>query len=155
MVLLGLVCNLWLVREGWQQELGALDVRWTLRYALWGFTLMVFGVQTVFGSFFLGLLRLTADRRKKDRGEEPSAQRQQVQKRKHLLALRARGDSWPHRGGSFPMSEPRAWKRPPNAVSLLCLVLLAAAYFSPPADLDFTWQIRTGEHIVRTGQLRV
>jgi hypothetical protein len=67
LVLLGLVCNLWLVREWWRQELGALDVSWTLRYALWGFTLMVFGVQTVFGSFFLGLLRLTADRRKKDR----------------------------------------------------------------------------------------
>jgi hypothetical protein len=64
LVLLGLVCNLWLVREWWRQELGSLEVRWTLRYALWGFTLMVFGVQTVFGSFFLGLLRLSADRRK-------------------------------------------------------------------------------------------
>jgi hypothetical protein len=52
------------------------------------------------------------------------------------------------------MSAPPAWKRPPNAVSLLFLALLAAAYLSPPADLDFTWQIRTGEHIVRTGQLR-
>jgi hypothetical protein len=46
------------------------------------------------------------------------------------------------------------FRRPPNAVSLLLITLLAAAYFSPPADLDFTWQIRTGEHIVRTGQLR-
>jgi hypothetical protein len=64
LVLLGLICNLWLVREWWHQELGGLDVRWTLRYALWGFTLMVFGVQAVFGSFFLGLLRMTADRRK-------------------------------------------------------------------------------------------
>jgi hypothetical protein len=53
------------------------------------------------------------------------------------------------------MPEPPAWKRPPNAVSLLCIVLLAAAYFSPPADLDFTWQIRTGEYIVHTGQLRI
>jgi hypothetical protein len=52
------------------------------------------------------------------------------------------------------MSEPPAWKRPPNAVSLLFVVLLAATYFSPPADLDFGWQIRTGEEVVRTGQLR-
>jgi glycosyltransferase involved in cell wall biosynthesis len=63
LVLLGLACNLWLVREWWRQELGDLEVRWTLRYALWGFTLMVMGVQTIFGSFFLGLLRLSADRR--------------------------------------------------------------------------------------------
>ncbi len=52
------------------------------------------------------------------------------------------------------MSEPRIWKRPPNVISVLFLLLLAAAYLSPPADLDFTWQIRTGEHIVRTRQLR-
>lgn len=67
LVLLGLVCNLWLVREWWRHDLGGLEVRWTLRYALWGFTLMVFGVQTIFGSFFLGLLRMTADRRRMTR----------------------------------------------------------------------------------------
>jgi glycosyltransferase involved in cell wall biosynthesis len=63
LILLGLVCNVWLVREWWLQSLGGLEVRWTLRYALWGFTLMVLGVQTVFGSFFLGLLRMTDERK--------------------------------------------------------------------------------------------
>lgn len=42
----------------------------------------------------------------------------------------------------------------PNALSLLVLVLIAANYFSPFADLDYTWQVRTGERIVRTGSLR-
>src|SRR5207248_2220148 len=32
-------------------------------------------------------------------------------------------------------------------------LLLGVNYFSPFADLDFTWQIRTGEQIVRTGLL--
>jgi hypothetical protein len=52
------------------------------------------------------------------------------------------------------MSERPAWKPSPNALSLLFIALLAATYLSPPADLDFTWHIRTGEHIIRTGQLR-
>src|SRR5205807_5423684 len=34
------------------------------------------------------------------------------------------------------------------------IVLLATNYFVPFADLDFTWQIRTGEQIVKTGQLQ-
>src|SRR5687767_4344233 len=42
----------------------------------------------------------------------------------------------------------------PNATSLVLLVLLAVNYVSPFADLDYTWQIRTGEQIVRTGELR-
>jgi hypothetical protein len=46
------------------------------------------------------------------------------------------------------------WKYVPSAVSLLVIALMAANYFSPFADLDFTWQIRTGEEIVRTGDLR-
>ena len=46
------------------------------------------------------------------------------------------------------------WKYAPSAVSLLVVVLLAANYISPIADLDFTWQIRTGEEILRTGELR-
>lgn len=42
----------------------------------------------------------------------------------------------------------------PNLFSILLIVLLAANYFVPFADLDFTWQIRTGEQIVRTGSLQ-
>ena len=52
------------------------------------------------------------------------------------------------------MSEPPAWKSTPTAFSLLAIVLLAILYLSPPVDLDFAWQIRTGEQIVRTGQFR-
>jgi hypothetical protein len=43
---------------------------------------------------------------------------------------------------------------PPNLLSLAFLCLLAANYFGTFADLDFTWQIRTGERIVQTGSLR-
>src|SRR3954452_23655859 len=42
----------------------------------------------------------------------------------------------------------------PNAFTLLLLILIGANYYAPFADLDFAWQIRTGEQIVRTGQLR-
>ena len=42
----------------------------------------------------------------------------------------------------------------PTLFSLLLIALLAANYFAPFADLDFTWQVRTGEQIFRTGQLR-
>jgi hypothetical protein len=42
----------------------------------------------------------------------------------------------------------------PNALSLLIVVLLAANYFGTFADLDFTWQIRTGGLILQTGNLR-
>ena len=52
------------------------------------------------------------------------------------------------------MVERLRWKYVPSAVSLLVVVLMAANYFSPFADLDFTWQIRTGEEVVRTGNLR-
>jgi hypothetical protein len=45
------------------------------------------------------------------------------------------------------------WNEPPNGFSFLLLVLLAINYFAPFADLDFAWQIRTGEQIVLTGQL--
>jgi hypothetical protein len=44
--------------------------------------------------------------------------------------------------------------RLPNAFSLLLIVLLCTSYFAPFADLDFTWQVRTGKQIVETGQLR-
>lgn len=46
------------------------------------------------------------------------------------------------------------WRQPPNVLSVLLVVLLAANYFSPFGDLDYTWQIRTGEQIVREGRLR-
>src|SRR5437588_12924857 len=42
----------------------------------------------------------------------------------------------------------------PNLFSLFLIVLLATNYFVPFADLDFTWQVRTGEQIVKTGQLQ-
>jgi hypothetical protein len=62
LLVVGLVLNLWLVREWVGRDLGPLDVQVTLRYALWGFTAMVLGLQTVYGSFFLGLMRLGAER---------------------------------------------------------------------------------------------
>jgi hypothetical protein len=52
------------------------------------------------------------------------------------------------------MPQTFAWKRWPNAFSIGAIVLLGAIYFAPPADLDFTWQIRTGEQIFHTGRLR-
>ncbi len=45
------------------------------------------------------------------------------------------------------------WNYAPSAVSLLIIALLAANYIRPLADLDFTWQIHTGEEILRTGEL--
>jgi hypothetical protein len=41
-----------------------------------------------------------------------------------------------------------------NASSLVLLGLTAAIFFRPPGDLDFCWQIRTGEKILATGQVR-
>ncbi len=51
---LGLLAGL--VVQWYGQNLGALEVRSTLRHALWGFTSLVLGVQTVYGSFFLSML---------------------------------------------------------------------------------------------------
>jgi hypothetical protein len=42
----------------------------------------------------------------------------------------------------------------PSALSILVIVLIAANYFGTFADLDFAWQIRTGELVVQTGSLR-
>jgi hypothetical protein len=44
--------------------------------------------------------------------------------------------------------------RLPNLTSIALVVVLAGSYFGTFADLDFTWQIRTGERIVQLGQLR-
>jgi hypothetical protein len=56
LVLTGLALNLWLVREWYRVDLGNLDVSMTMRYAIWGFTGLVLGVQTIYGSFFLSML---------------------------------------------------------------------------------------------------
>ncbi len=52
------------------------------------------------------------------------------------------------------MADRPGWKYVPSVVSLMVVALLAANYFSPLADLDFTWQIHTGQDILRTGKLR-
>jgi glycosyltransferase involved in cell wall biosynthesis len=56
LVLVGLGLNTMLVLEWYGRNLGGLEVQTTLRYALWGLTTMVLGVQTVYGSFFLSML---------------------------------------------------------------------------------------------------
>lgn len=43
---------------------------------------------------------------------------------------------------------------PPNFLSLCLVLLLVICYFSTFPDLDYTWQIRLGEHIVHSGQLQ-
>jgi hypothetical protein len=55
-LLAGLALNATLVYQWYDCDLGALEVQKTLRIALWGLTLMVLGVQTVYGSFFLSML---------------------------------------------------------------------------------------------------
>lgn len=45
-------------------------------------------------------------------------------------------------------------KRLPNVFSLFLILLLAVGYFGVFADLDWSWQVRTGELIVQTGSLR-
>ncbi|MBA4191790.1 MAG: dolichol-P-glucose synthetase [Planctomycetaceae bacterium] len=54
----GLSMNLWLVVQWWNVSLGELEVGRTMRGALWGLLGMVLGVQTVYSTFFLGLLDL-------------------------------------------------------------------------------------------------
>jgi hypothetical protein len=58
LLLTGLGLCLWLIREWAAVEFGPLDVHVTMRYALGGFTTMCLGVQTTFGTFFLGMLEL-------------------------------------------------------------------------------------------------
>ncbi len=59
LLLAGLGLNGWLVHTWLGQDFGPLDVTITLRFALWGFTAMVLGVQTIYGSFFLSMLGMT------------------------------------------------------------------------------------------------
>jgi hypothetical protein len=60
LLLVGLGCNVWLVAEWWRHNLGPLEVQTTLRGALWGFTALVLGMQTIYGSFILGLTRMAS-----------------------------------------------------------------------------------------------
>ncbi len=55
----GLGLSFWLLGEWFGKDMGPLVVQNTMRYAFWGFTLIVLGVQTVFGSFFLSMLGMT------------------------------------------------------------------------------------------------
>jgi hypothetical protein len=63
LVVIGLGFNFRLVGEWCSLHLGPLDVQTTFRWALWGFTLLVPGVQTIYGHFILGLVRMAADAR--------------------------------------------------------------------------------------------
>jgi hypothetical protein len=56
LLLTGLALNVGLVITWGSHGLGPLEVQVTMRYALWGFTTMVLGVQTIYGSFFLSML---------------------------------------------------------------------------------------------------
>ena len=55
LLLVGLACDLWVVAEWYARDLGVLEVRTTLRFALWGLTAMVLGAQTVSGSFLASM----------------------------------------------------------------------------------------------------
>ena len=56
---LGVAANVLLVQEWLGRDLGQLDIPYTMRFALWGLTAMVAGVQTAYSSFFLSMLRMT------------------------------------------------------------------------------------------------
>jgi glycosyltransferase involved in cell wall biosynthesis len=57
-LLAGLLLNGGLCIWWWEVELGPLAIQVTMRYALWGATLMILGMQTVYGSFFMSMLRM-------------------------------------------------------------------------------------------------
>jgi hypothetical protein len=59
LVLTGLGLCSWLVGEWHGVDFGPLDLQVTMRYALWGFTTIVLGVQTMSGSCFLSILGMT------------------------------------------------------------------------------------------------
>jgi hypothetical protein len=63
LILVGLACNFWLVAEWCSLNLGSLEVQTTLRWALWGFTGLVLGVQMIYGHFVLALIRMAAQAR--------------------------------------------------------------------------------------------
>lgn len=59
MLAAGLAFNVWLSMEWWDRHLGPLDVTRTMRVALWGFVLIVLGVQTAYNSFFLSMIGMS------------------------------------------------------------------------------------------------
>jgi hypothetical protein len=59
MLLAGLGFTFWLFAEWWGQDMGPLVLQSTMRRALWGFTGIVLGVQTIFGSFFVSMLGMS------------------------------------------------------------------------------------------------
>jgi hypothetical protein len=59
MLLAGFGFTFWLFAEWWGRNMGPLELQSTMRWALWGFTGVVLGVQTIFGSFFLSLLGMS------------------------------------------------------------------------------------------------
>jgi glycosyltransferase involved in cell wall biosynthesis len=59
----GLCLNGWLLAEWCREGMGPLEVQSTLRFALWGFTAMILGAQTIFGSFFLGIIEMAGQPR--------------------------------------------------------------------------------------------
>jgi hypothetical protein len=65
LLLAGLGLNVWLIHEWLGQGMGHLEVQTTLRYALWGLTAMVLGVQTIYSSFFLSMLEMARENRLK------------------------------------------------------------------------------------------
>ncbi|MCI0640819.1 MAG: glycosyltransferase family 2 protein [Gemmataceae bacterium] len=58
----GLALIVWLFRFWWGLDMGPLDVQSTFRPALWGFLLMILGVQTIYGSFFLSMLGMNREK---------------------------------------------------------------------------------------------
>jgi len=55
---IGLGANLWLVWEWLGRDMGPLDIPTTMRFALWGMAALVVGVQTIYSSFFLSMLKM-------------------------------------------------------------------------------------------------
>jgi glycosyltransferase involved in cell wall biosynthesis len=66
LLITGLALNVWLVWQWYRSNLGPLDVQTTLRFALWGFTAMVLGGQTIYGSFFFSMLGLAKSQASKE-----------------------------------------------------------------------------------------
>jgi hypothetical protein len=65
LLVMGIGLNIWLVSEWLGPGLEAYAVQTTMRYALWGLTAMVLGVQTIYGSFFLSMLGMAREKRLK------------------------------------------------------------------------------------------
>jgi hypothetical protein len=72
LLVVGLGLNGWLVWEWYWRHVGPLDVQTTMRYALWGFTTIVLGVQTIYGSFFLSMLGMARNQREPELSRQDS-----------------------------------------------------------------------------------